>query len=164
MKIIIFIRHSKSDWDIENLTDFNRPLSKRGEKDAPIMGTEIIEKLPNIQHIFSSSSIRTRQTVKFMFSEKIPTTFIDSLYLPNVDDMIKLICNTNEKYSTIAIVSHNPATTRICNQLQNDVQFQNIPTSGCVCISFDIEKWNDIKNGTLEFYSFPKKDKNYLIL
>ncbi|MFP5470417.1 MAG: SixA phosphatase family protein [Bacteroidia bacterium] len=164
MKKIIFIRHSKSNWEIENLTDFNRSLSSRGEKDAPVMGAEILERVSNIQHVFSSSSIRTRQTVKFMFGEKIATTFMDKLYLPSVNDILELIHQTNEKLDTIAIVSHNPATTKICNQLQNEIQFQNIPTSGCVCILFDVEKWNEIQNGKLEFYSFPKKDKNYLVL
>jgi phosphohistidine phosphatase len=164
MKTILFIRHSKSNWEIENLTDFNRPLSSRGEKDAPIMGAEIIDRLPNLQHIYSSSSLRTRQTVKFMFGEKIPATYSEKLYLPNVSDVLEVIHQTNKKLDTIAIVGHNPATTKICNQLQNEVQFQNIPTSGCVCISFDVEKWEEVKSGRLEFYSFPKKDKNYLII
>ena len=37
MKHLILIRHAKSSWDNIYLTDFERPLAKRGIKDALLM-------------------------------------------------------------------------------------------------------------------------------
>ena len=38
MKQILLLRHAKSSWDHPGLDDFDRPLAKRGLKDAPRMG------------------------------------------------------------------------------------------------------------------------------
>ena len=38
MKKLYLVRHAKSSWENNNLKDIERPLNKRGEKDAPLMG------------------------------------------------------------------------------------------------------------------------------
>ena len=35
---LLILRHAKSDWDTDAATDFERPLAKRGERDAPRIG------------------------------------------------------------------------------------------------------------------------------
>jgi phosphohistidine phosphatase len=37
MKTILLMRHAKSSWKDNNLDDFERPLRKRGKKDARAM-------------------------------------------------------------------------------------------------------------------------------
>ncbi len=37
-RLITLIRHAKSDWSHPELSDFDRPLNGRGERDAPLMG------------------------------------------------------------------------------------------------------------------------------
>ena len=44
MKTLIIVRHSKSSWKNMNLSDYERPLNKRGKKDAEIMSTELLKK------------------------------------------------------------------------------------------------------------------------
>lgn len=44
MKTLYLIRHSKSSWDDPDLGDFERPLNKRGKKDAPNMAKRLKEK------------------------------------------------------------------------------------------------------------------------
>ena len=34
MKTLLLMRHAKSSWKEENLSDHERPLKKRGRKDA----------------------------------------------------------------------------------------------------------------------------------
>ena len=38
MKRLYLVRHAKSDWSYAGLADFDRPLNKRGKRDAPRMG------------------------------------------------------------------------------------------------------------------------------
>ena len=38
MKTLYVLRHAKSSWDDESLSDFERPLNERGTKAAPFMG------------------------------------------------------------------------------------------------------------------------------
>lgn len=164
MKTVLFIRHAKSSWSSETLRDFDRPLNERGQSDAPQIGKEVLGKIPNIQHIFCSSSVRTKQTAELLFKGELSISFHNELYHPSSADVIKHIHTANNKHNGIAIISHNPTTTDVCNSLQSDVQFANIPTCGVVSINFDVENWQNIKFGKLNFYIFPNKDKNYLII
>jgi len=38
MKSLLILRHAKSSWKHPELTDHDRPLNKRGKRDAPRMG------------------------------------------------------------------------------------------------------------------------------
>jgi phosphohistidine phosphatase len=38
MKTLLLLRHGKSNWNEPSLPDHDRPLNKRGERDAPRMG------------------------------------------------------------------------------------------------------------------------------
>ena len=82
MKTLIIVRHSKSSWKNMNLSDYERPLNKRGKKDAEIMSTELLKKNILIDYLLSSSSKRTIITSKY-FIDKIKLNqyeFFESLY------------------------------------------------------------------------------------
>jgi phosphohistidine phosphatase len=38
VKSLLILRHTKSSWKHPELTDYDRPLNKRGKSDAPQMG------------------------------------------------------------------------------------------------------------------------------
>ncbi|HRW98914.1 MAG TPA: histidine phosphatase family protein, partial [Cyclobacteriaceae bacterium] len=44
MKILYVVRHAKSSWEDLDLSDFDRPLNERGERDAPKMGRRLKER------------------------------------------------------------------------------------------------------------------------
>ena len=48
MKTILINRHAKSDWNDPGLSDFERPLNKRGIKDTPVMADRLASKGINI--------------------------------------------------------------------------------------------------------------------
>ena len=62
MKTVILVRHAKSSWKDSSLKDYDRPLNKRGKRDAPFMGKKIREReiLPDL--ILSSPAKRARKT------------------------------------------------------------------------------------------------------
>ena len=47
MKKIMFIRHAKSDWSNNLLSDHDRILSKKGEEDALTMAKRLTRKSPS---------------------------------------------------------------------------------------------------------------------
>ncbi len=65
MKNIILIRHAKSDWNNENLTDFERPLNSRGLRDAEFMSSKLAHKGLHIDCIISNSAVRALTTSHF---------------------------------------------------------------------------------------------------
>ena len=44
MKTLYLVRHAKSSWKHPELSDFERPLNKRGKNDAPFMGKLLFKK------------------------------------------------------------------------------------------------------------------------
>ena len=56
MKTLYLIRHAKSSWKHDYLADFDRPLNKRGKRDAPVMGRRL--KQHGVPGLFLSSPAR----------------------------------------------------------------------------------------------------------
>lgn len=160
MKTITFIRHAKSDWD-NDLQDFERPLNKRGLKDAPIIGSQIKSKLPSIDLIISSPSIRTEQTAKIIAGSigypENNIKYYDELYHCSVSEYIEILIKQNIRHKHICIVSHNPGTTGIINILSNS-DIHNVPTCGVANIELDIFNWEEVEPGIgkLKRYITPK--------
>ncbi len=61
MKRVYFIRHAKSDWSDFLLDDFDRPLNKRGKKNAPLMGQYFKDENIYPDVFFSSPAKRAKK-------------------------------------------------------------------------------------------------------
>ena len=59
---LLILRHAKSAWATEAPTDFERPLAKRGLRDAPRIGVWLREQQLAPDHIISSPAVRAQQT------------------------------------------------------------------------------------------------------
>tara|TARA_B100001741_G_C16057304_1_gene371539 strand:- start:42 stop:530 length:489 start_codon:yes stop_codon:yes gene_type:complete len=162
MKRLILIRHSKSSWKDHGLTDFNRPLNKRGKSDGPLMANYLKSKIDKIDYLHSSSSIRTFETSKY-FIEKIQygkVEYDDSLYHSSASSILHLISNYSENYQSTMIIAHNPGLTNLINKLTN-ISLDNLPTTGIAKIDFNCNCWGDISlnNSRLVDLRFPKQLK-----
>ncbi|AYJ80069.1 phosphohistidine phosphatase [Aliarcobacter cryaerophilus ATCC 43158] len=160
MKELILIRHSKSSWDNPFLEDFDRPLNKRGEKNAPFIAKILKQKGLTPDLIISSPSKRTKQTLDFFLKEfdfKNEIIFEESIYEAPFENLLKVIKNIDDRYKTIFLFGHNPGLNDLVAFLLGSFE-ENIPTSGVLKINFDIKKWENIKEkiGILEFFIYPK--------
>ncbi|WP_418185559.1 SixA phosphatase family protein [Aliarcobacter vitoriensis] len=161
MKKLVLIRHAKSDWTNPLLNDFDRPLNKRGLKDAPFMAKILNKKCLNPDLIISSPSIRTKLTSEYFIKEfkyKESIVFEESIYEAPFENLLRILSNTDDKYKTIFLIGHNPGLNDLSNFVLNDFK-ENIPTCGILEIDFDIEFWKDIskENSKLICFEFPKK-------
>jgi len=162
MKTLVLIRHAKSDWSDPNITDMERPLNKRGKRDAPFMARLVKERglYPDI--ILTSPAERAMQTVKYFIEElgidKSKLHIKEEIYTKDSLTIRRIISQIDDSHNTVFLVGHNPDITSLANQLL-DVFIENIPTTGVVCIDFDFESWKDIlsKRGQLRFFEYPKK-------
>jgi len=67
MKTIVFMRHAKSSWNIsDGITDEQRPLNKRGKRDAPEIGRRFKAKKFKIKMIVSSTALRALMTAEYV--------------------------------------------------------------------------------------------------
>ncbi|MGQ9819586.1 MAG: SixA phosphatase family protein [Candidatus Kapaibacteriales bacterium] len=163
MKTLILIRHSKSDWSKKELSDRQRPLNKRGKRDAPLMAKLLYERgdiHPSL--IISSPAERSMQTAKEfarVFGYDLSKIlYREEIYTGNIQAILNLISNIDDHHNCILLFGHNPDITLLANQL-SDVLVENIPTTGIFCIDFDINQWREIlsQKGKNRFFEFPKK-------
>jgi phosphohistidine phosphatase len=64
VKSVLLLRHAKSCWKHSELADHDRPLNKRGKRDAPLMG-RLLKKEDLVPEIITNSTaIRAHATAK----------------------------------------------------------------------------------------------------
>ncbi len=162
MKTLYIIRHAKSSWDLTDLDDFSRPLSERGEKDAPRMGKRLKEKSVIADAIITSPAVRALSTAeKIAKTLDFPPGVIHQnkkMYHASADTLLYIILGIADKNDCVFMVGHNPGLTEFSNALQEDERIDNLPTAGVMAIAFDAESWSSIKwgSGKLLFFDFPK--------
>jgi phosphohistidine phosphatase len=163
MKNLILIRHAKSSWDAP-LKDKDRPLSKRGIKDAHLMAANVEDFLPKSYLVWSSTAQRARNTA-YIFAENlsIPVDniiFKDDLYTFEENQLETIIKSCDDQYDNLILFGHNCAITNFVNTFGN-LSVENVPTAGFVSLSFNENEWNAISRGTTEKILFPSDLKKY---
>jgi len=162
VKDLILVRHAKSSWRDPSLDDHNRPLNKRGKRDAPEMGDRLARRGYDSDLLISSSAVRALETARTI-AEKLdyPRSRIrveKLLYLAGVDVLLEVICGVDAPVQTLMLFGHNPGFTDLSNLLGPRDIF-NMPTCGVLHLRFDTATWNEIGQVTGEevLYDFPKR-------
>jgi len=117
MKQLILMRHAKSDWSQGGLTDFDRPLNKRGVNDSSNMGKWMANhvELPGV--ILCSSARRTQQTMQLLLlglmssgleTKNVEQYNFESMYLGSTSTLKQLIHLHINKHESIMLIGHNP--------------------------------------------------------
>jgi phosphohistidine phosphatase len=161
-KRIALLRHAKSTYSDPSLADHDRPLSKRGERDAPVMARRLIEGGGRPSMILTSTARRTRQTVRIIAREiGYPIEFIQGepdLYLASARNILDVIARQDESFNEIIVCAHNPGITQLANALCG-TSIDNVPTCGMVLMEVEIENWSGLDGArcTLLNFDYPKK-------
>jgi phosphohistidine phosphatase len=161
MKTLYLVRHAKSSWKQPELSDFERPLNKRGKNDAPLMGKILSDKGVNPALIVSSPAKRASTTAEKIAYEinypKGKIVFDENIYEASGRSLMEIISRTEEKFNSLMMFGHNPGLTVLQNNLSGHF-VDNIPTSGVVALQFN-SKWSEIRlnSGKFLFFEYPKK-------
>ena len=161
MKTLYLIRHAKSDWANEHLSDVDRPLNARGYSDAQKMSAIIKQKNIVPDFIISSPAVRAISTA-LIFCRNLnydpKKMLIDkNLYDASVKDYLSSISKTDNNYHTVFLFGHNPTITNTANSLTKSIT-EEMSTCCVVGIQSQENSWTnfDKKNNALIYYDFPK--------
>ncbi len=162
MKTLFLVRHAKSSWENFRLSDNERPLSERGERDAPIMGKRLASRGVKPDILISSPALRAHSTaMKIAVEIGYPEADIQmkaKLYFEGFSAMLDIIHSIASSVDTAMLFGHNPTMTRAVNTLASE-SIGNVPTCGIAEIQFDVESWQDIDEGlgTMQLFDYPKR-------
>ena len=161
VKQLTIIRHAKSSWDNPDCEDHDRPLNKRGLRDAPEMGIRLANRdwLPNL---FLVSTAKRARDTGTLIADKVGyavkrIVFDDRLYLAEPREWRSVIRTLPAETTHVACIGHNPGITELTNHFY-DEYIDNVPTCGLIDMRFEVDAWANVfeaKPASFEF-DFPK--------
>ena len=164
MKTVYFIRHGKSSWDDSSLQDKERPLKKRGVKNAKLMAKVIHNRGIISPLLVSSPANRALSTAKIFAGKlKINETKIivnDQLYFEGLQNILKVIHEQDDRHQVMFIFGHNPDITELANKF-SDKAIDNVPTCGVVGVEFKADTWEALSYsiGKMIYFDYPSNHK-----
>lgn len=143
MKALLLLRHAKSSWKHPELADYDRPLNKRGKRDAIRMG-RLLEKEDLIPDaILSSTAVRAQDTAAAVakscgYAGRI--TVVKSLYMSGPEGYVEILRGLPDNLRVVLVVGHNPDLEEYLNILTK--QSQAMPTAALAFVKLRIKSWS----------------------
>ena len=147
MKSVLVLRRAKSSWKHPELADHDRPLNKRGKRDAPLMGRLLKREdlVPEI--IISSTAIRARATAEAVAKAsgyKGEIVLDKSLYAAGPEAYLGVMHDLSNEYVRVLIIGHNPGLEELVEMLTGEIHL--MPTCSLAHVKFRVDKWSEIDN------------------
>lgn len=142
MRTLVVVRHGKSDWSGPE-PDHDRPLAKRGRRQAPESGTWLAANLPDIDLAVVSTALRAHQTWELIAAElpsPPPVHLQGSAYAAWGSDLLEIVQALPEHKHTVALVGHNPGLEDLVETLTG--KGLALPTS-CLAVIRWRGSWTD---------------------
>lgn len=149
MKTLLILRHAKSSWKEDNLSDRDRPLNTRGKRDAPRMG-ELLRRedlVPDL--MISSTAKRARDTADLVteasgYEGEVILT--DEFYMAEPEDYVSVLSQVDDAYNRVMVVGHNPGQELLVEFLTG--VDEHLPTAALAQVTLPIERWADMNDET----------------
>jgi phosphohistidine phosphatase len=162
MKTLILLRHAKSSWK-KPLPDLERPLNKRGLRNAPFMAKRLRSWQGLQRHsllLLASPALRAQQTAKIFAGHlAIPTIRTEQdLYFQGTEAMREVVRAQTQSIKALIIVAHNPDLNDWIEEIGRQ-QIDNLPTCAFYILESPIQSWSEWDDNLAEFryWDYPKR-------
>lgn len=162
MKQLLLMRHAKSSWKQTHLSDDQRPLSKRGLRDLPLMASYLSGEDFIPDHIICSNARRAKDTAERVLMHWFiarPLTLDPGLYTFDGQKLLAKIQSLYDDYNKVMIIGHNPALEEVvCRLCDSAFPGEKFSTAGLVLMTSKCDKWSHLERGScrLEYFQKPK--------
>lgn len=152
MKRLTLLRHAKSDWDDPVARDFDRPLNRRGERAAALMGQYARDRGMRFDLLIASPAVRVTETIDIFLEHygRTPETVWDRrIYLASAGNLIDVIADMADSANSVLMVGHNPGFEDLIlslvpddgsSPLRDDIEMK-FPTASLAILEMDIDRW-----------------------
>lgn len=121
---LLILRHAKSDWASDAASDFERPLAKRGKKDAPRVGSWLYREGIVPDRIISSPAQRARDTAlkvcKALDLKQKQIIWDEAVYEADVPALLGVLARVSSAHATVMLIGHNPGLEELIRYLAGD--------------------------------------------
>jgi phosphohistidine phosphatase len=162
MKTLYIVRHAKSSWEYSGIEDIDRPLKKRGIKDAYLMSKFLSKKVSRPDVFISSSANRALHTaIIFCENFEYPLANLQikrQLYSFSDGYLVKTVNALDDGFNSAIIFSHDHGLNTFVNKFGNK-PISHVPTCGIIGLQFEEKHWKNIKKGKTFMVEYPKNYK-----
>ena len=146
------LRHAKSDWP--DVPDRDRPLAKRGRRDAPLVGRWLRAHGYLPEMVICSAARRTRQTWDLVAPElggSPSVTFEPRAYAASALTLLYLVSELPGTCRAALLIGHNPAVAELAASLTEPPDADgapglSFPTAAVAVLEFSGD-WADLAPG-----------------
>jgi phosphohistidine phosphatase len=149
MKTLLILRHAKSSWKDEQLEDHDRPLNRRGKRDAPRIGEWLDQAHLCPDVIVSSTAKRARKTasrVAKMCHYQGVIELDGTLYLAPPEAYLAAMRRFDDHVTCALLIGHNPGLEQLLALLTG--QEQTLATAALARVELDISHWHEVNSQT----------------
>lgn len=155
MKTLTLLRHAKSGWDDPVARDFDRPLNKRGERAARVMGNWMRDNGLAFDHIIASPAVRVIDTLDHIiagYGKRMEPSWDRRVYLASSATLMDVVRDADDRFSRILMVGHNPGLEDLVLDLVPEDRddrlraavYEKYPTAAIAQMELSINHWSDI--------------------
>ena len=163
MREILIVRHAKSSWKYDKLDDSERPLNKRGKRDAVMMGERLGAQGLIPDTVIISATQRTLATAVGMLNrmgKPVQNIHVDDcLFMGDVAAQLALLRALPDTLQRPMLVGHHTGCPGIVSVLTGQAE-EAMPTCAVACVRVPIDHWCELTegSGTLVHYDYPKRE------
>jgi phosphohistidine phosphatase len=159
MKTLTLFRHGKSGWDAPVSRDFDRPINERGIAGSRLMGTHAKSLGLKFDEVISSPAVRCVETLDCFwegYGEILHPNWNRSVYLASGPNLLDVLVGLDEEGDRILMCGHNPGLEELAlmlvpdkkgDELRDELE-EKFPTAAIAEISFGVDRWADLKEGS----------------
>ena len=153
MKRLTLVRHGNAEPKGSRVSDFERPLDRRGQSQAEAMARRLLGSQLVPDMLIASPALRTRQTAEVIAREMgIPVRRIhhdERLYLARADDILSVVQAIGPRVEHLMVVGHNPGISDLARWLAVRGDFLGELATGAACtLTFNATQWSAIRPGS----------------
>ncbi len=155
MRTLLLMRHAKSDWGSEGLSDFARPLNKRGQKAARRMGRWLLDNNLTPDHTICSTACRAQETLlglrETIQMSNRQISHEARGYLADLNTLLIMLAEAPET-DLVLLIGHNPGMeellTYLCgHNIPHTTSHTLMPTATLAQIALP-DEWQRLQRGS----------------
>jgi phosphohistidine phosphatase len=154
---LVVVRHAKSAWP-DDVPDTQRPLNKRGRRDAPAAGRWLRDRVGHVDAVVCSPAARTRETWGLIAAEldgSPDPIFDERVYAATAQTLLTVVRGLSDDVGSALLVGHNPGVADLVSSLSGEEL--EMKTSAVAVLGLT-RSWADAAPGraTLIDYATPR--------
>lgn len=151
MKRLTLVRHAQADPELPGQSDWERPLTRRGQNDAAEMARRLKARKLKPDLILCSSAKRTRETadafIKLFGLRSNQVIHQSELYLADSKHLLESIRGSTDA-NHVMVIAHNPGITECAQWIAQDYEIDGMTTCAIFTVEMDIKNWDELSAAT----------------